>query len=297
MNDLVEQSEATATVLVPSALTNELSITKPPAEVLVEAQRAADALLDLVRKKNLAINIRGKDHLMVEAWETLGTFYGVTARIVSTEPVAFGEVRGFKARSEAMLVATGRVISAAESMCLNDEKKWRDSPTFQLLSMAQTRAISKCLRNVLAWIVVMAGFSPTPADEMTGDERNYADAKPKPKEEPNAPEVDNVGGVVERAEVVESKQGHKFLAVKFVGQAAKYTTFDDKRLDFDGGLMPLFEFIPRYAPSKYCSFGVVKNKTFWNITRVLRVGQYSWDADGTLVINREDESFDEGLGG
>ena len=61
--------------------------------------------------------------------------------------------------------------------------------------------------------------------------------------------------------------------------------------------MPLFEFLPRYAPSKYCSFGIVKNKTFWNITRVLRVGQYSWDADGNLVINREDESFEEGLGG
>lgn len=39
-------------------------------------------------------------------------------------------------------------------------------PTFQLASMAQTRANSKALRNVLAWVVVLAGYRPTPAEEM-----------------------------------------------------------------------------------------------------------------------------------
>jgi hypothetical protein len=43
-------------------------------------------------------------------------------------------------------------------------------PMFQLRSMAQTRACAKALRNVLAWVVVLAGYKPTVAEEMTGDE-------------------------------------------------------------------------------------------------------------------------------
>jgi hypothetical protein len=62
----------------------------------------------------------------------------------------------------------GRVISAAEAMCMRDEPKWTSKPEFQLRSMAQTRASAKALRNVLAWVVVMAGLKPTPAEEMDG---------------------------------------------------------------------------------------------------------------------------------
>ena len=39
-------------------------------------------------------------------------------------------------------------------------------PEFQLRSMAQTRAGSKALRNVLAWVAVLAGYKPTPAEEI-----------------------------------------------------------------------------------------------------------------------------------
>ena len=41
-------------------------------------------------------------------------------------------------------------------------------PLFQLRSMAQTRACSKVIRNVFAWVVVLAGYKPTPAEEMDG---------------------------------------------------------------------------------------------------------------------------------
>lgn len=44
-------------------------------------------------------------------------------------------------------------------------------PMFQLRSMAQTRACAKALRNILAWVVVLAGYKPSVAEEMTGDEQ------------------------------------------------------------------------------------------------------------------------------
>lgn len=39
-------------------------------------------------------------------------------------------------------------------------------PLFQLASMAQTRANAKALRNVLSWVVVLAGYRATPAEEL-----------------------------------------------------------------------------------------------------------------------------------
>lgn len=39
-------------------------------------------------------------------------------------------------------------------------------PNFQLRSMAQTRAGAKAMRNALSWVVVLAGYRPTPAEEM-----------------------------------------------------------------------------------------------------------------------------------
>lgn len=39
-------------------------------------------------------------------------------------------------------------------------------PLFQLASMAQTRACAKAFRNVLSWVVVLAGYKPIPAEEL-----------------------------------------------------------------------------------------------------------------------------------
>ena len=39
-------------------------------------------------------------------------------------------------------------------------------PLYQLASMAQTRANAKVLRNVLSWVAVLAGYKPTPAEEL-----------------------------------------------------------------------------------------------------------------------------------
>lgn len=150
----------------------ELSVSREPAIVLEEAHRAAAALSDVVKKKKNPVIMNGEQYLEFEDWQTLGKFYGITAKVLSTTPVQFGDVVGFEARACAYHVKTGEEISAADSMCLNDETNWKSKPLFQLRSMAQTRACAKALRNVLAWVVVLAGYKPTPAEEMTGGERS-----------------------------------------------------------------------------------------------------------------------------
>jgi len=55
-------------------------------------------------------------------------------------------------------------------------------PLFQLRSMAQTRAGAKALRNVFAWVVVLAGFKPTVAEELTGREEGLQGDREAPIE-------------------------------------------------------------------------------------------------------------------
>jgi hypothetical protein len=146
----------------------DISIHREPALVLEEAKKAARALAEVIAGKKKPVIINGETYLEFEDWMTIARFYGITAKVLSTSPISFGDVQGFEARSVAILVSTGEEISAAEAMCLNDEANWKNRPLFMLRSMAQTRACAKALRNVLAWVVVLAGYKPTPAEEMEG---------------------------------------------------------------------------------------------------------------------------------
>lgn len=167
----------------------ELSLYRTPEHVLEEAQRAARALTDVVRQTNAVITLGKSEHLKVEAWQTLGHFYGLAAQCPDdrTRYVDYGGVRGFEATAVLIHIGSGKKVSEATAMCLSDEERWSTRtkyewqgdkrvavgvepvPLFQLRSMAQTRAISKVHGNALKWVVVLAGYSPTPAEEVESD--------------------------------------------------------------------------------------------------------------------------------
>ena len=185
---------------------NEIAVTREPAVILAEAKKAAQALMTVVAQKKKPVIINGEQYLEFEDWQTVARFYAITVKVTRTSLVDFGGVKGYEATAEAIRNSDGMVISSADAMCLNDEEKWSvrakfeyvdgqrkkigdiPVPLFQLRSMAQTRACAKALRNVLAWVVVLAGFKPTPAEEMTGNEHSFsASVKPAvamPKERP-----------------------------------------------------------------------------------------------------------------
>lgn len=148
----------------------DMILVRPPHIVLSEAQRASKAITKVLESNPDKLILNNKRYLKYEDWQTVGRFFGVTAAVKSTRYVEYGEgdyaVRGFEAIADALLVGPDQVISSAEALCLNDELNWSRKPLFQLKSMAQTRACAKALRNVLAWVVVLAGYAPTPAEEM-----------------------------------------------------------------------------------------------------------------------------------
>jgi len=160
MSNVTAIVEAQATGL-PATMDNA------PAVVLAEAQKAAAALKDVIARKPKPVLINGEQYLEFEDWLTVGRFYGVTVGSEGEpEFVELAGVKGFKAT--AIAIRNGQTISRATAYCMSDEERWAQAPTYQICSMAQTRANAKALRNVLSWVAVLAGYKPTPAEEMDG---------------------------------------------------------------------------------------------------------------------------------
>jgi hypothetical protein len=145
-----------------------ISLAQDPDQVLEQASRAAKALVRAVSQNEAqyVVKLGPGRHLRFEAWQTLAAFFGLSVSCEWTREVrdAEGSSIGWEARA---VVRRGeRTISAAEAQCTTDEPNWRGKPAFQLRSMAQTRASVKALRQALAWVVVLAGYQPTPAEEV-----------------------------------------------------------------------------------------------------------------------------------
>jgi hypothetical protein len=58
------------------------------------------------------------------------------------------------------------VLSRGYAVCSNKENSKRRFDEYAIASMAQTRAVGKAYRNILAWLMKAAGFEATPAEEM-----------------------------------------------------------------------------------------------------------------------------------
>jgi hypothetical protein len=162
----------------PSAPTTmRLFGTDDPELVIARAVKAADALARVIREKQLFIRIRGDEYVRVEGWTLLGSMLGVFPVVEWTRKLE----DGWEARVEARTL-DGRVVGAAESECLRSEAKWAKADDYAIRSMAATRATSKALRLPLGFVMKIAGFDPTPAEEIP------ADSAPKAEPEPERPQ-------------------------------------------------------------------------------------------------------------
>lgn len=168
-NEIPELKETKS--LVPA---DQKSLDKPENDTKF-AHEAAKILVDIVKQNGWARKLGGQsEHLQYEAWQTVGKYYGYTVKTGETEYVVMQAgkdiIEGFKARAIVVNENTGIEVGSAEAYCTRDERNWSNKPPFQLASMAQTRAGSKALRQIFGFVVALAGYNPTPVEEMTGDE-------------------------------------------------------------------------------------------------------------------------------
>lgn len=145
-------------------------IEEKPQEVIEAAKLAATQLTNIVTTRPDKLVVGGKQYLFFEDWQMLGRFYGVSARVISTEEIIKqNKPVGYLAKAAA--VHQGYEVSTAEAECTIKEPNWANKPMFQLRSMAQTRACSKSLRQCLGWVAVLAGYESTAAEEMIPEEQ------------------------------------------------------------------------------------------------------------------------------
>lgn len=155
-----------------------------PQELINQAAEMAKLLKSVVSQAGLSKKLGGKkEHLEYEAWATIARWHHCTPSTEWTRPIKDGDkIIGWEARVN-VIDETGRVIGSSEGMCMFDEQNWRGKPTYALRSMAQTRTAGKALRSLFAHVAVLAGYSPTPAEEMDGVEIRHETAPKPPKAE------------------------------------------------------------------------------------------------------------------
>ena len=168
--ELVVADSHSISTLAPTAMEFEAS--------LAEASAKARVMKQVISANNLAVKIGGGEHIKVEGWITLATAYGCTAQIVWSRKIE-GYIQAYEAKAEVLKQTPNGVvvIGSAEAECgTRGDGQWEnDSPEYAVRSMAQTRAISKAIAGVLRWVVVLAGYSGTPYDEMSGVKKTGPD--------------------------------------------------------------------------------------------------------------------------
>lgn len=149
--------------------------TDDPVEVIQKATRVADALKSVIVSKGLAkrLGSGSQEYVEIGGWQTCGAMLGVYPFVEWTRKTE----DGWEARC--VIRRGGVEIGAAESQCTRLERNWKTRDDFALRSMAQTRATSKALRSVLGFIMVLAGYKDTPAEEMVPNSPQESQAKPK----------------------------------------------------------------------------------------------------------------------
>lgn len=163
---------------------------------MAQAGELAVELKRIIEDNGLSkvFKLGAKPYVYVDGWLTAARIQNESTFSKVTEITLDPETGSKVVRAEGWLEdASGRIVSRAESCVSADERQWSDKPLYALLSMAETRAIGKAMRIRHAWIMVMAGYSPTPVEEMEGiDLGPDPEPAPAPKPPPKrAPVVDN----------------------------------------------------------------------------------------------------------
>ena len=149
-----------------------------------------------------ATNIQGRRYVQVEGWQAIAIAHGCAASSGNVVRHPDGSV---SATGTVVRMDNGVVVSSAEGYVGADEPTWFGGtvtsygktkvlpkrPDYAIRAMAQTRAISRACRSAFAHVVVMmnAGLSTTPAEEMGGGDGHEPTPEPT-RREPERHDID-----------------------------------------------------------------------------------------------------------
>jgi len=156
-------SEATKTIKEPVRKTKVESYDISRSD---ETLHLATDLAKFIKENKLSTNVQGKDYVNVEGWQYAGSRLGIVPIVDHVINVSTDQELKYQAKVTLFDLRSGHTVGAGFAICSNKEQGKKFYQEFAIMSMAQTRAIGKAYRNILAWIIRAAGYEPTPAEEM-----------------------------------------------------------------------------------------------------------------------------------
>ena len=181
----------------------EMQLTSPSYELINKDSmlKLSTELSKLIKEKGLSSNIQGKQFVNVEGWQFAGASLGLMPIITETQDLSNETSIKYMATCEVRNITTGTVVATGIALCSNAEKTKRYFDEYAILSMAQTRAIGKAYRNLLAWLMKAAGFEATPAEEM-----DFQVETPTKKSKVLEVEVEEIPITIDRERIIKDIQ-------------------------------------------------------------------------------------------
>ena len=127
----------------------------------------ATSLRDMIIQNKLFTNIKGKNYVNVEGWQIAGAFTGTFPVVEKVEEIPTTRPGEYKYRAEVSLRdKDGNQVGYGVAICSNKESGKGGFDEYAVASMAQTRAVGKAFRMKIGWLLKVAGYETTPAEEM-----------------------------------------------------------------------------------------------------------------------------------
>lgn len=137
----------------------QYSIDKP-----AEMVKMATVLKGHIVKHGLYTNIANKNYVQVEGWQFAGFLLGIYPKIEEVINLSTGQEKKWQA--SVVLYKNDKEVGRGVAICSSGEAKKKSFDEYAILSMAQTRALGKAYRNMIGWVMKLAGYEGTPSEEM-----------------------------------------------------------------------------------------------------------------------------------
>lgn len=209
---------------IPETTIPDIFRERDPQQIVARYSEVAQTIGSLIEKQKLYVAIGGRKHVRIEGWQALGAPLGIFAQVEGSERIRDGDRWGYEASAVAHRLS-GETVSAADAECWSDEQNWQGKPDFQIRSMAQTRACAKALRLALGFVMAMAGYEATPAEEMVSERPQQKAPAGKAASDPRGPNYSAFWTMVRKDLGLQTADVHGVLKVASLKDwiAADYT--------------------------------------------------------------------------
>ncbi len=133
-----------------------------PDAMIVRVTKIANILKSVIEQQKMFFKFGEKKHVTIDGWNTLGSLLSILPAENSVKKIE----GGYEAKVDLVNKNSGIIVGSASAICLRSERNWEKRDDYAIRSMAVTRATGKAYRLAFSWIVTLAGYEPTPAEEM-----------------------------------------------------------------------------------------------------------------------------------